>query len=155
MCTCRSTWVSLLSKSYCHIYSYCLIPDKVTLCNIDTNVCTYCLYHLTHKFPEQTVIMTLNPRLTNLYRTLQHRASLASTTARDGFIPPQGRPGCCISHVPQPILRQQWSWFCSQAVEIITSGLDQRAGLQQIYSVQYIPSINKDDFVNFQELRNW
>lgn len=38
-----------------------LIPDKATLCNTDTNVCTYCLHYLFHKSPEQIVIMTLDP----------------------------------------------------------------------------------------------
>lgn len=145
----------LFSKSYCYIYSYCLKTDKVPLCNMDTNVCTYHLYYLTHKFPEQTVLMTLNPILTNWYRTLQHRASLTSTTVKDGFIPPQGRPLYHISHVchsqytdnnNRGFVHRLWR----------SLRLNQRAGMQQIYSVQYFPSINKDDFfVNCQELRNW
>lgn len=120
---------------------------------MDANVCTCYLYYLIHKFPEQTVIMALN-----LYKILQHRASLVSTTVKDGFIPPQGRPVCCMSHVPQPIHRQQWLYTGSVQrllrSLLLVSIKEQSSNKFILFNIS--PGSTKTVFfVKCQELRNW
>lgn len=90
----------LLSKSNCCIYSHCLIPDKVTLCNMDTKVCTYCLLYLS----------------------------------------------CAIANTDNRQHGQQWPWFCSQAIKIITFHLNQRAGQKQFILFKISPVSTKITF---------